>query len=74
MYKVNWKDTAGVNFEEEVNTLDDAMIFAKSLGILVTINGNDMEIVGIFGTDSINDGKLPNGDHYTWYKRRYVKD
>jgi hypothetical protein len=74
MYKVNWKDTDGVDLEEEVSTLDDAMIFAKSLGILVTINGNDMEIVGVFGADSINNGKLPNGDHYTWYKRRYVKD
>ena len=74
MYKVNWKDIDGVDFEEKVNTLNDAMIFAKSLGILVTINGNDMEIVGVFGADSINNGKLPNGDHYTWYKRRYVKD
>ena len=74
MYKVNWKDTAGVKFEEEVSTLNDAMIFAKSLGILVTINSNNTEIVGVFGADSINDGKLPNGDHYTWTKRRYVKD
>lgn len=73
MYKVEWKDKAGVGFEEEVATLGDAMAFAKELGILVTINGGGMEIVGIFGADSVDNGKLPNGDQYTWYKRRYVK-
>ena len=71
MYKVISKNGFTLNASP---TLDDAMIFAKSLGILVTINGNDIEIVGVFGADSINNGKLPNGDHYTWYKRRYVKD
>lgn len=73
MYKVVWKDTAGRGCEEEVKDLSEAMAFAKELGILVTINGSGMEIVGVFGADSINNGKLPNGDHYSWYKRRYVK-
>ncbi len=70
MYKVNWKDKAGVSFEEEVATLGDAMTFAKELGILVTINGNGMEIVGLFGADSVKDGKCPDGVPYTWMKRR----
>ena len=74
MYKINWKDKAGVSFEEEVVTLGDAMAFAKELGILVTINGGGMEIVGHFGADTINDGILPNGEKYSWYKRRYVKE
>ncbi len=74
MYKVVWKDKAGVSFEEEVVTLGDAMAFAKELGILVTINGGGMEIVGHFGADTINDGILPNGEKYSWYKRRYVKE
>jgi len=74
MYKVNWKDKAGVSFEEEVKTLGDAMAFAKELGILVTINGGGMEIVGLFGADTVENGKLPNGDRYNWYKRRYVKE
>ena len=73
MYKVEWKDKAGVSFEEEVKTLGDAMAFAKELGILVTINGGGMEIVGLFGADEIKEGKLPNGETYSWYKRRYVK-
>jgi hypothetical protein len=70
MYKVNWKDKAGVSFEEEVNDLTEALAFAKELGILVTINGNGMEIVGVFGADSIKDGMCPDGHPYTWMKRR----
>lgn len=74
MYKVVWNDTAGLSCEEELKDLSAAMIFAKELGILVTINGGGMEIVGVFGADSINNGKLPNGENYSWYKRRYVKE
>jgi hypothetical protein len=70
MYKVNWKDKADVSFEEEVNDLTEALAFAKELGILVTINGNGMEIVGLFGADSIKDGMCPDGVPYTWMKRR----
>ena len=70
MYKVNWKDKAGVSFEEEVNDLTEALAFAKELGILVTINGNGIEIVGLFGADSIKDGMCPDGVPYTWMKRR----
>jgi hypothetical protein len=51
-------------------TLTEAMDFAKSLGIFVTISGNGMEIVGRFGADSIKDGKCPDGVDYTWMKRR----
>jgi len=70
MYKVEWKDTAGRGCEEEVNTLDLAMAKARELGILVTINGSGMEIVGVFGADAVNNGKLPDGTDYNWYKRR----
>jgi hypothetical protein len=73
MYKVNWKDTAGRGCVEEVKDLSEALAFAKELGILVTINGDGMELVGVFGADEIKDGKLPNGEAYSWYKRRYVK-
>ena len=67
MYKVEWKDTAGRGCEEAVKDLSEAMAFAKELGILVTINGGGMEIVGHFGADSINNGKLPDGTNYSWY-------
>ena len=73
MYKVEWKDTAGRGCVEEVKDLSEALSFATELGILVTINGGGMELVGVFGADEIKDGKLPNGETYNWYKRRYVK-
>jgi hypothetical protein len=70
MYKVEWKDTAGRGCVEAVKDLSAALAFAKELGIPVTINGGGMEIVGIFGADEIKNGVLPNGDKYSWYKRR----
>jgi len=70
MYEVKWKDTAGKGCAEEVKDLSEALAFAKELGILVTINGDGMEIVGVFGADSVNNGKLPDGTNYSWYKRR----
>ena len=51
-------------------SLDLAMAYAKMLGKFVTISGNGMEIVGMFGADSIRDGKCPDGVDYTWMKRR----
>jgi len=70
MYEVKWNDTTGRGCVEAVKDLSEAMAFAKELGILVTINGDGMEIVGVFGADSVNNGLLPNGDKYSWYKRR----
>lgn len=54
----------------DVMTLDEAMHVAKVMNEYVTITGNGMEIVGIFGADSIKDGKCPDGIDYTWMKRR----
>ena len=51
-------------------SLDLAMAHARLLGEFVTITGNGMEIVGVFGADSIKDGKCPDGVDYTWMKRR----
>ena len=64
-YKVKSKDK-----ESEFDTLALAMAYAKELGVLVTIEGGGMEIVGLFGADSIKDGKCPDGHDYTWMKRR----
>jgi hypothetical protein len=70
MYKVNWKDAAGRGCVEAVNDLSEAIAFATELGIPVTINGGGMELVGTFGSAGIENGRLPNGDLYNWYKRR----
>ena len=65
MYNVKGKEETF-----KVLTLAEAMNVAKSMNEYVTIEGNGMEIVGIFGADSIKDGKCPDGVDYTWMKRR----
>jgi hypothetical protein len=55
---------------KEFETLALAMDWAKELGEFVTITINGMELVGMFGADSIVDGKCPDGVDYTWKKRR----
>lgn len=65
MYKVESKEVS-----KEFVTLDEAMKFSKELNCFVTISGNGMEIVGKFGADAVNNGKLPDGHDYTWMKRR----
>lgn len=59
------------NYDEtEFDTLDLAMSHARYLGVFVTIVGNGMEIVGVFGADTVKDGKTPDGEDYTWMMRR----
>ena len=65
MYKVIGKEETF-----KVLTLAEAMNVAKSMNEFVTISGNDMEIVGMFGADEIKDGVCPDGHDYTWKKRR----
>lgn len=62
MYKV-------VEGEGEFNTLEEAIHYAKSLGLFVTIEGNGIQVCGIFGVDSIEEGKLPGGGNYTFNKK-----
>ncbi len=63
--------TAKHNSEtHEFETLDQAMAWAKKLNEFVKIEFNGMEVSGKFGADDIIDGKFPNGEAYTWKKRR----
>jgi hypothetical protein len=65
MYKVISKNGLPLN---SYPTLDDAMAFAKTVGMFVTIKGRDFEVVGRFGVDSVKDGKCPDGVVYDWNK------
>jgi hypothetical protein len=47
-----------------------ALAYATEVGQLVLIKGDEIEIVGVFGVDSIKDGVCPDGVPYTWKKRR----
>ena len=65
MYKVISKSGLPLN---SCTTLDDAMSFARIVGMFVTIKGPDFELCGVFGVDSVRDGKTPDGVPYTWNK------
>lgn len=54
--------------EKEFLDLNSAMEYAKSLNEFVAIVGDGFEIVGMFGVDSIKDGKCPDGVAYDWNK------
>ena len=49
-------------------TLDEAMMFAKTVGMFVTIKGPDFEVCGVFGVDAVNNGVCPDGVAYDWNK------
>ena len=63
MYKVIGKEETF-----KVLTLAEAMNVAKSMNEFVTIKGENFEIVGLFGVDSVRDGLCPDGVKYDWNK------
>ena len=63
MYKVIGKEK-----EQSFSSLDLAMEHAKLINKFVTIKSNDFEVCGMFGVDSIVNGKCPDGVAYTWNK------
>ena len=65
MYKVTYDE-----IEKNFADLALAMEWAKTLPHFVTISGNGYDIVGRFGVDAVTGGVLPNGNIYTWRKRR----
>jgi hypothetical protein len=65
MYKVISKNHLTLN---ECISLDEAMLFAKTVGMFVTIKGPEFEVCGMFGVDSVKDGVCPDGVAYDWNK------
>ena len=56
------------NTETAFLSLDEAMAYAKTLNVFVVIKGETFEICGMFGVDSVRDGKCPDGVAYDWNK------
>jgi hypothetical protein len=65
MYKVISKNGLPLN---SYATLDDAMAFAKTVGVFVNIKSTDFEVCGVFGVDAIKNGVCPDGVVYDWNK------
>ena len=63
MYKLIFDDRV-----IEFDSLDMAMSYAKLTNKFVTISGDDFEVCGMFGVDSVVDGKCPDGVAYDWNK------
>ena len=54
--------------DKEFLDLTSAMDHAKSLNEFVIITGPNFEVCGMFGVDSVVDGKTPDGVVYDWNK------
>lgn len=52
--------------------LAGAMNYAKSLNEFVSIVGDGFEVCGMFGVDSVKDGKCPDGVVYDWNKAHRI--
>ena len=65
MYKIISKSGLTLNV---CPTLNEAMTFAKTVGLFVTIKGLDFEVCGVFGVDTVKNGKCPDGIDYDWNK------
>jgi hypothetical protein len=64
MYSVKFDNTELESFI----TLNEAMAFAKTIDAFITIKGEDFEVVGRFGVDSVKNGLCPDGVVYDWNK------
>jgi hypothetical protein len=53
---------------QQCDTLDQAMTFAKGWAGFVIIRGPSFEVCGMFGVDTVKDGKCPDGFDYDWNK------
>jgi hypothetical protein len=65
MYKIISKNGFTLN---SCPTLNEAMAFAKTVGIFVTIKGPEFEVCGVFGVDAVKNGVCPDGVAYDWNK------
>ena len=63
MFKVTYDE-----IEMNCSSLNEAMRYAKKVDQFVVIKGPDFEVCGMFGVDSVVDGKTPDGVAYTWNK------
>jgi hypothetical protein len=74
MYKVYWTEEDGQARSEDYLEMIEALTRVNNMRTVgrsyVAMVGENPNQVGKMGVDSIEDGKLPNGEDYTWKKRR----
>ena len=74
MYKVYWTATDGQACSEDYNEMVEALTQANYLRTIgrsyVAMVSENPNQVGKNGVDSVENGKLPSGEEYTWKMRR----
>ena len=74
MYKVYWTDKEDLVGSQEFTNLITALQRTHELrnegNIFVTLISENPNSIGKPGVDSVENGKLPSGEDYTWRKRR----
>ena len=74
MFKVYWTDPLGLPCAQDFESLTESLEHSKYLRdtgrTFVTMVSENPDSVGKPGVDSVVDGKLPDGEDYTWMKRR----
>jgi hypothetical protein len=74
MYKVYWTDADGSACSEDFIEMVEALTQANHLRNIgrayVVMASENPNQVGKMGVDSVEDGKLPSGEAYTWRMRR----
>jgi hypothetical protein len=74
MYKVYWSSEDGAARSKDYLEMTEALTEAnrmRTIGMAyVAMVGENPNQVGKMGCDSVEDGKLPNGEAYTWKMRR----
>jgi len=74
MYKIYFTNEYGEASFYNEDTLESALAIVSSLRnqsrySFVAMVGENPDQVGKMGVDSVQDGKLPNGEAYTWKMR-----
>lgn len=74
MFKVYWTDKFGTVFGHEIPDMTIALqttqILRNEGHRFVSMVSENPDSVGKAGVDSVENGVLPNGDAYSWKKRR----
>lgn len=74
MYKVYWSSEDGAARSKDYLEMTEALIEANRMRTIgmsyVAMVGENPNQIGKMGVDAVVDGKLPNGEDYTWKKRR----
>jgi hypothetical protein len=74
MYKVYWTAPDGAACSQDYTEMVEALTEANRLRNIgrayVTMVSENPNQVGQMGVDSVEDGRLPNGEAYTWKMRR----